>query len=60
MAQALAAAGVKERPAVLGVRVSADLRTKIKMEAARRGITIALLFEEMWETYLERRHVSGR
>jgi hypothetical protein len=57
MVQVHAASGVKERPAVLGVRVSVDLRTKIKIEAARRGVTIAELFEEMWQAYLEQTHV---
>ena len=57
MAQVHAASGTKERPAVLGVRVSVDLRTKIKIEAARRGVTIAELFEEMWQAYLEQMHV---
>lgn len=60
MAQVYAAAGGKERPAVLGVRVSADLRTKIKVEAARRGVTIAELFEEMWRAYLEQHHAPDR
>jgi hypothetical protein len=53
MAQVHAASGTKERPAVLGVRVSVDLRTKIKVAAARRGVTIAELFEEMWQAYLK-------
>lgn len=59
MAQVHAASGTKERPAVLGVRVSADLRTEIKIEAARRGVTIAELFEDMWQTYRKQKHVRG-
>jgi hypothetical protein len=44
---------------VLGVRVSANLRTAIKIEAARRDVTIAELFEEMWQAYREQKHVCG-
>ncbi len=57
--QAYATSGTKERPAVLGVRVSANLRTAIKIEAARRDVTIAELFEEMWQAYREQKHVCG-
>jgi len=53
MAELHAASGTKERHAVLGVRMSAGLRTRIKVEAARRDVTIAQLFEEMWQAYLE-------
>jgi len=44
-----------ERNEVLGIRVTQALRTDVKVEAARRGITIAALFQEMWRTYEERR-----
>ncbi|RWP67755.1 hypothetical protein [Mesorhizobium sp.] len=56
MAERQAAPEAKDRAAVLGVRVTAVLRTSIKVEAARRGITIAELFEEMWRSYLEQQH----
>lgn len=59
MAQVHAASRTKERPVVLGVRVNEDLRAAIKIEAARRGVTIAELFEEMWRTYREQKHVRG-
>ena len=60
MAEVLAASGTKERTAVLGVRVSADLRApRSRSEAARRGVTIAELFEEMWQTYREQKLVRG-
>ncbi|RWQ74182.1 MAG: hypothetical protein EOS85_22165 [Mesorhizobium sp.] len=54
MAEQHAASEAEGRAAVLGVRVTPVLRTSIKIEAARRGITIAELFEEMWRGYLER------
>ena len=44
----------KDRSVVLGVRSTVELRTRIKVEAARRGITVAELFEEMWRGYIER------
>jgi hypothetical protein len=60
MAQVSAAAGGKERPVVLGIRISAGLRTNSKVEATWRDVTIAELFEEMWQAYLERQHVRSR
>ena len=56
MAQQPAPLESRERAAVLGVRVTAVLRTNIKVEGARRGVTIAELFEEMWRGYLERQN----
>jgi len=44
------------RKQVLGIRVTPDLRKKVKMEAARRGVTLAELFSEMWRTYTQRSH----
>lgn len=43
-----------ERRQVLGIRVTPDLRRQVKVEAARRGLTLAQLFEKMWEAYAER------
>ena len=43
-----------ERRLVLGIRVTPDLRRQVKVEAARRGLTLAQLFEEMWKAYAER------
>lgn len=60
MAQHQAGPETKERAAVLGVRVTSGLRTTIKVEAARRGVTIAELFEEMWQGYLERQNDRER
>jgi hypothetical protein len=59
MAQQSAAAEAEARTVVLGVRLSTGLRTEIKVEAARRNITIAELFDEMWRGYLDRQtHAS--
>lgn len=43
-----------ERRQVLGIRVTPDLRRQVKVEAAQRGLTLAQLFEKMWEAYAER------
>jgi hypothetical protein len=48
--------GGEERAIVLGVRMTAELRTKVRVEAAQRGLTIAELFEEMWGLYLGRQN----
>ena len=37
-----------------------EVRTALKVEAAKRGLTIAALFEEMWLLYAERRAGNGR
>lgn len=58
VAQGQAAPSLKERPVVLGVRVSDGLRKSIKVEAARRGVTVAALFEDMWKSYTERQRAS--
>ncbi|MBY3115639.1 hypothetical protein [Rhizobium laguerreae] len=60
MAKRQAASSAKERPVVLGIRISDGLRKSVKIEAARRGITVAVLFEEMWRGYSERQHVGSR
>jgi hypothetical protein len=60
MARQKDTAHAKERTELLGVRVTAVLKTKVKVEAARRGLTIAQLFEEMWHDYREREHAGAR
>ena len=50
----------KERTELLGIRVTAALKTRVKVEAARRRLTVAQLFEEMWRDYLEREHAETR
>jgi hypothetical protein len=60
MARRKATVRAKERNKLLGVRVTAALKTKVKVEAARREISVARLFEEMWQGYLERERVDER
>ena len=36
---------------IVGFSLSPDLAVAIKVEAARREITLRKLFEEMWELY---------
>lgn len=61
MARRGTSARTKERAELLGIRVTPALKTKIKVEAARRGVPVAQLFEEMWRHYLEkeRAHPEG-
>lgn len=42
------------RTNILGVRMSPEREAEIKAEAARRGLTIAKLFDEIWDTYLKK------
>jgi hypothetical protein len=44
MTRERSAAGTEERTGLLGIRVTATLKTAVKVEAARRGLTIAQLF----------------
>ena len=37
-----------------------ELRTALKVEVAQRGLTIAVLFEELWHLYLKNRDINGR
>ncbi len=39
------------RPKVLGIRVSTDVLTSFKTEAAKRGLSVADLFEDIWERH---------
>lgn len=55
-----APAHAKEPTELLGIRITAALKIKVKVEALRRGLTIAQLFEEMWQGYLERKHAGAR
>lgn len=56
MAQGSAAAGSKDRGAVLSLRVSANLTNRIRVEAAGRGLIVAQPFKEMSQPYLEQQH----
>jgi hypothetical protein len=42
----------------IGFRLPADLAQSVKAEAARRGIMLNRLFEEMWDLY--RKSKSGK
>ncbi len=39
----------------LGIRLEPQTISEVKAEAARRGITVRKLFEELWQNYLARR-----
>ena len=43
----------QERTVVLGIRVSPKLKASVKVEAARRGISVAELFQDLWACYKE-------
>jgi hypothetical protein len=53
MARQRPAVRSRERTELLGIRVTAALKTEIKVKAAQRRITIAELFEDMWRIYRE-------
>jgi hypothetical protein len=36
------------------------LKTEVKVEAARRELTIVQLFDEIWRGYLERKDAEAR
>lgn len=60
MGRQKASAAAEQRTELLGIRVTAARRREIKVEAARRGLTIADLFEELWQNYLEGKNAGGR
>ena len=37
---------------VLGISLTKAMAREVKIEAARRGLTLRALFEEMWQAYL--------
>jgi hypothetical protein len=39
---------------IVGIRMPPALAQEFKMEAARRGITLAVLFAELWKNYKHR------
>lgn len=49
----------RPRDSVVGIRMRVELRTALKVEAAKRGLTIAALFEEMWHLYSKHRSADG-
>jgi predicted DNA binding CopG/RHH family protein len=45
-------AGSNTKPRkIVGFSLTPDLASEVKQEAARRGLSLKKLFEEMWETY---------
>lgn len=49
----------KQRQRILGVRMTQERQTELKSEAARRGISVADLFEEMWNLYRKSQKEAG-
>ena len=43
------------RHAIVGVRMTADREIEVKTEAVRRGLSVAALFEEIWQAYMKGR-----
>lgn len=41
--------------AMIGVRMTYQRETEVKVEAASRGISVATLFDEMWDLYVRER-----
>lgn len=49
------AAPRQSRLAMVGVRMTPDRETEVKVEAARRGLSVAALFDEIWQAYMKER-----
>lgn len=47
--------GRHKRTKILGVRMNAEYVVEVKSEAAIRKVSVAKLFEEMWQIYLRNR-----
>jgi hypothetical protein len=60
MARKKGSGRTEQRVELLGIRVTASRKTEVKVEAARRGVTIAELFDEIWRNYLEGKNAGGR
>jgi hypothetical protein len=43
------------RLAMVGVRMTPDREIEVKIEAARRGLSVAALFDEIWLAYVKGR-----
>lgn len=37
---------------MVGIRMTPDRETEVKVEAARRGVSVATLFDEIWQAYV--------
>ena len=42
---------------IIGISMTPERATDVKTEAARRGMSIRSLFEEMWQTYKKQQKV---
>ena len=45
----------ERRLALLGVRMTPELMVEVKVEAARKGMSVADLFEAIWTDYVSKR-----
>ena len=43
------------RHTVVGIRMTAEREVEVKVEAARRGMSVASLFDDMWRRYAQGR-----
>lgn len=43
------------RHAMVGIRMTFDREIEVKVEAARRGLSVAALFEGIWQAYMQGR-----
>jgi hypothetical protein len=43
------------RLTLLGIRMTPDRMIEVKVEAARRGMSVATLFEDLWARYVSMR-----
>ena len=56
VSRAKAPAGPRQsRLAMVGVRMTPERETEVKVEAARRGLSVAALFDEIWQVYMKGR-----
>jgi len=45
---------------ILGISLGVELARDVKAEAARRGISLKKLFEEMWDLYRQSQKRAGK
>lgn len=60
MAQAQSTPRDKTVRQIVGFSLSPDQAAAVKIEAARRGISLKKLFDEMWSLYQENHKQKGR
>lgn len=49
----------KQRKEIFGLRMTQERQVELKSEAARRGMSVADLFEEMWALYHKSQKEAG-